>query len=87
VIENLVKANMPLLKFGGGFAEILYLLVLLEALAFLVLQLLFEEDVCSQRFLELLLQPIHRNSVALLRPLKCGLELGSICMAEVSAQH
>jgi hypothetical protein len=25
--------------------------------------------------------------VALLHPLKCGLELGSICMAEVSAQH
>jgi hypothetical protein len=47
VIEDLVKASMPLLKFGGGFAEILYLLVLLEALAFLVLQLLFEEGVCG----------------------------------------
>jgi hypothetical protein len=29
VIEDLVKAIMPLLKFGGGFVEILYLLVLL----------------------------------------------------------
>jgi hypothetical protein len=35
----------------------------------------------------LLLQPIHRNGMALLHPLKCGLELGNICMAEVSAQH
>jgi hypothetical protein len=85
-MEELVKAIMPLLKIGGGFAEILYLLVLLEALAFLVLQLLFEEGVCGQRFLELLLQPIHRDSMALLHPLKCGLELGNICMAEVSAQ-
>jgi hypothetical protein len=25
--------------------------------------------------------------VALLHPLECGLELGNICMAEVSAQH
>jgi hypothetical protein len=25
--------------------------------------------------------------VALLHPLKCGLELGNICMAEVLAQH
>jgi hypothetical protein len=39
VIEELVKAISPLFKFGGGFAEILYLLVLLQVLAFLVLQL------------------------------------------------
>jgi hypothetical protein len=25
--------------------------------------------------------------VALLHPLKCGLEFGNICMGEVSAQH
>jgi hypothetical protein len=37
VIEDLVKAITPLFKFGGGFAEILYLLVLLQALALLVL--------------------------------------------------
>jgi hypothetical protein len=87
VIEDLIKASMPLLKFGDGFAEILYLLVLFQALVFLVLKLLFEEGVCGQRFLELLLQPTHRNGVALLHPLKCGLELGSICMAEISAWH
>jgi hypothetical protein len=29
VIEELVKAISPLFKFGGGLAEILYLLVLL----------------------------------------------------------
>jgi hypothetical protein len=86
-MEELVKAFTPLFKFSGGFAEILYLLVLLEILALQVLQLLLEEGVCGQRFLELLLQPIHRNGVALLHPLKCGLELGNICMVEVSAQH
>jgi hypothetical protein len=86
-MEELVKAYTPLFKISSGFAEILYLLVLLEVLAFLVLQLLFQEGVCGQRFLELLLQPIHRYGMALLHPLKCGLELGHICMAEVSAQH
>jgi hypothetical protein len=77
-MEELVKALAPLFKISSGFAEILYLLVL---------QLLFEEGVRGQRFLELLLQPIHRNGVAFLHPLKCGLELGNICMVEVSAQH
>jgi hypothetical protein len=84
-MEELVKAYTPLFKISSGFAEILYLFVLFEVLALLVLQLLFEEGVCGQRFLELLLQPIHRNGVALLHLLKCGLELGNICMAEVSA--
>jgi hypothetical protein len=86
-MEELVKAFTPLLKISGGFAEVRYLLVLLLALVFLVLQLLFEEGICGQRYLELLLQPIHRYSVALLHPLKCGLELGNICMAELSAQN
>jgi hypothetical protein len=86
-MEELVKAFTPLVKISSGFAEILYLLVLLKVLALLVLQLLFEEGVCGQRFLELLLQPIHCNGVAFLHPLKCGLELSDICMAEVSAQH
>jgi hypothetical protein len=86
-MEELVKAFTSLLKISGGFAEILYLLVLLEVLALLVLQLLFKEGVCGQRFPELLLHPIHRNGVALLHPLKCGLELSNICMAEVSAHH
>jgi hypothetical protein len=48
VIEDLVKAVAPLFKFDGGFAEILYLLVLLHVLAFLVLQLLFEEGIRGQ---------------------------------------
>jgi hypothetical protein len=86
-MEELVKAFTPLFKISSGFAEIIYLLVLLVVLALLVLRLLFKEGVCGQRFRELLLQPIHRNGVALLYPLKCGLELGNICMAEVSAQH
>jgi hypothetical protein len=86
-MEELVKAYTPLFKISSGFAEILYLLVLLEVLALLVLQLLFEEGVCGQRFLELLLQPIHRNGMALLHPIKRGLELGNICMADISAQH
>jgi hypothetical protein len=81
-MEELVETFPPLLKISGGFAEVRYLLVLLLALELLVLQLLFEGGVCGQRFLELLLQPIHRNGVALLHSLKCGLKLGSICMAE-----
>jgi hypothetical protein len=40
MIEDLVKAILPLFKFGSGFAEILYFLVLLQVLAFLVLKLL-----------------------------------------------
>jgi hypothetical protein len=86
-MENLVETRVSLLKNSGGFAEILYLLLPLKVLALLVLKLLFEGGVCGQRFLELLLQPIHRNGVALLHPLKFGLERSSICMAELSAQH
>jgi hypothetical protein len=85
--KDLVKAILPLFKFGGGFAEILYLLVLLHVLAFLVLKLLFEEGIRGQRFLELLLQPLHRDSVALFNPLECGLQLSSICMAEILAKY
>jgi hypothetical protein len=73
MIEDLVKAILLILKFGGGFAEILYLLVLLQVLAFLVLKVLFKEGIRGQRFLELLMQPLHRNSVALFHPLECGL--------------
>jgi hypothetical protein len=50
VIEELVKAISPLFKFSGSFAEILYLLVLLQVMAFLVLQLLFEEGIRGQCF-------------------------------------
>jgi hypothetical protein len=86
-MEDLVKTRISLLKNSAGFAEILYLLLPLQVQAILVLELLFEGGVCGQRFLELLVQPIHRNGVALLHPLKFGLERGSVCMAELSAQH
>jgi hypothetical protein len=46
-MEELVKAFASLFKFSDGFAEILYLLVLLQALALLVLQLLLEDGVCG----------------------------------------
>jgi hypothetical protein len=36
--------------------------------------------------LELLVQPLQRDSVALFHPLECGLQLGSICMAEIIAR-
>jgi hypothetical protein len=45
MIEDLVKAISPLFKFGGSLAEILHLLLLLQVLAFLVLELLFEEGI------------------------------------------
>jgi hypothetical protein len=85
--EDLVEAILPLFKLSGGFAEILYLLLLLAVLAFLVLELLFEEGIWGQRFLELLVQPLHRNSMALFHPLECELQLGSICMAEIIAEY
>jgi hypothetical protein len=73
MIEDLVEAILPLLKIGSNFTEILYLLLLLAVLAFLVLELLYEEGIRGQRFLELLLQPLHRDSMALFHPLECGL--------------
>jgi hypothetical protein len=87
MIEDLVEAILPLFKVGGGFTEILYLLLLLAVLAFLVLDLLFEEGIRGQRFLELLLQPLHHDSVALFHPLECGLKLGRICIAEIIAKY
>jgi hypothetical protein len=87
MIEDLVEAILPLFKVGGGFTKILYLLLLLAVLAFLVLELLFEEGIRGQRFLELLLQPLHRDSVALFNPLECGHQLGSICMTEIIAKY
>jgi hypothetical protein len=73
MIEDLIEAILPLFKFGGSFPEILYLLLLLAVLAFLVLELLFKEGIRCQKFLELLMQPLHRDSVALFHPLECGL--------------
>jgi hypothetical protein len=36
---------LPLFKFSSGLAEILYLLLLLQVLAFLVLELLLKEGI------------------------------------------
>jgi hypothetical protein len=47
--------------------------------------LLFEEGVFGQGFLELCLHPLHRNSVTPFHPLESGLQLCSICMAEIIA--
>jgi hypothetical protein len=82
MVKDLVEAPLPILKIDGGLAEILYLLLLLAVLALLVLELLLKEGVFGQGFLELRLQPLHRNSVTLSHPLESGLQLGSICMAE-----
>jgi hypothetical protein len=87
MIEDLVEAILPLFKLSGGFTKILYLLLLLAVLAFLVLELLFEEGIRGQRFLKLLVQPLHRDSMALFHPLECGLQLGSICVAEIIAEY
>jgi hypothetical protein len=87
MILDLVEAILPLFKLGGGLTEILYILLLLAVLAFLVLELLFEEGIRGQRFLELLPQPLHRDSMALFHPLKCRLQLGNICMVSIIAKY
>jgi hypothetical protein len=87
MIKDLVEAILPLFKLSSGFAEILHLLLLLAVLAFLVLELLLEEGIQGQRFLELRVQPLHRDSMTLFHPLECGLQLGSICMAEIIAEY
>jgi hypothetical protein len=87
MIEDLVEAILPLFKLSGGFTEILYLLLNLAVLAFLVLELLFEESIRGQRFLKLLVQPLHRDSMALFHPLECGLQHGSICVEEIIAEY
>jgi hypothetical protein len=48
MVKDLVEAILPLFKISGDFAEILYLLLLLVVLAFLVLELLFEEGIRCQ---------------------------------------
>jgi hypothetical protein len=68
MIKDLVEAILPLFKLSGGFAEILYILMLLAVLAFLVLEFLFGEGIRGQRFLELCVQPLHRDSMALFYP-------------------
>jgi hypothetical protein len=83
VVEHLVKTLPLIFKINGGLTKVIHLLLLLAAEALLVLQLLLEASVLGQRFLELSVQPLHRNGMALLHPLESGLQLGSICMAEI----
>jgi hypothetical protein len=87
VVEDLVEAPLPILKIDGGLAEIIHLLLLLAVLALLVLEFLLEKGVFGQGFLELHLQPLHRNGRTLSHPLESGLQLGSICMAEIIAEY
>jgi hypothetical protein len=87
VVEDLVEAPLPILKIDDGLAEIVYLLLLLAVLALLVLEFLLEEGVFGQGFLELRLQPLHRNGVTLSHPLESGLQLDSICMAEIVVEY
>jgi hypothetical protein len=87
VVKDLVEAPPLIFKINGGLAEVVHLLLLLVVLALLVLELLFKEGVFGQGFLELHLQPLHRNGVTLLHPLESGLQLSSICMAEIIAEY
>jgi hypothetical protein len=87
MVKDLIEAFLPLFKISGGFAEILHLFLLLVVLALLVLESIFEEGIRGQKFLELRLQPLHRNSVTLFHHLESGLQLGSICMAEIMAEY
>jgi hypothetical protein len=48
MVNDLIEAILPLFKISGDFAEIIYLLLLLAVLAFLVLELLFEEGIHCQ---------------------------------------
>jgi hypothetical protein len=73
VVEDLVEAPLSILKIDGGLAEIVNLLLLLAVLVLLVLEFLLEEGVFGQGFLELRLQPLHRNGVTLSHPLESGL--------------
>jgi hypothetical protein len=49
--------------------------------------LLLKEGIFGQGFLQLRLQPLHRNGVTPFHPLESGLQLLSICMAEIIAEY
>jgi hypothetical protein len=87
VVEDLIETSLPLFKFGGVLVEIIYFFLLLAVLVLLVLEFLFEEGIRGHGFLELCLQPLHRNGMTLFHPLESGLQLGSICMAEKMAEY
>jgi hypothetical protein len=82
VVEDLVKALPLIFKINGGLMDVIHLLLLLVDETLLVLQLLLEAGVLSQGFVELSVQPLHRNGMALLHPLESRLQLGNICMVE-----
>jgi cytochrome b561 len=86
VVKDLVEAPPLIFKINGGLAKVVHLLLLLMVLALLVLGLLLKAGVFSLGFLDLRLQPLHRNGVTLFHPLESGLQLGSICMAEIIAK-
>jgi hypothetical protein len=87
VVNDLVEAPPPILKIDTNLVEVVHLLLLLAVLALLVLELLLEEGVFSQGFLELRLQPLHHNGVTPFHPLESGLQLCSICMVEIIAEY
>jgi hypothetical protein len=70
VAQDLVEAILLSLKISRGWTKVVNLFLLLAAEALLVLQLPFEAGILGQRFLELNVQLLHHNSVALLHPLK-----------------
>jgi hypothetical protein len=77
VVKDLVETSLPLFKFGGGLAEILYLFLLLAALVLVVLEFLFEEGIHAQGFLELRLQPLYHNGVTLSTPSRVDFSLAA----------
>jgi hypothetical protein len=87
VVEDLVEALPLIFKINGVLVEVIHLLLLVAVEALLVLELLFKAGVFGQGFLELSLQPLHHNGVTLPHPLESGLQLGSMCMAEIIAEY
>jgi hypothetical protein len=77
VVKDLVEAPPLIFKINGGLAEVVDFLLLLAVLALLVLELLFKEGVFGQGFLELHLQPLHRNGVTLLHPSRVAYSLAA----------
>jgi hypothetical protein len=87
VVKDLVEAPSLIFKINSGLAEVVHLLLLLAVLVLLVLELLLEEGVFGKGFLELRLQPLHRNGMTPFHPLESGMQLGSICMVEIIAKY
>jgi hypothetical protein len=73
MILDFVEAPLPLFKFGGGLAETSTSFCFWWFWRSWSLSFLLEEGGFGQRFLELRLQPLHRNGVTLFHPLESGL--------------